>query len=223
MVALQSKITVAVFCGDRISAELVELGLSSFDRIEVSHVFCDPGKLLKELPAVRPHVVLVDTRPFSGPDFASFAARLKSVAGTSGMIVLIDQSAEAAAAEIMRSIEPEWSCLFLHTLKGIDDLARIVDSTARGFTIRDPELENHVQNEHNDILAPLTDAEREILELIAQGLNNKFIADKLFLSVRTVESHISSVYQKLNIATDDAMVDPRVAAVLTYMRAKGKM
>jgi DNA-binding NarL/FixJ family response regulator len=68
----------------------------------------------------------------------------------------------------------------------------------------------------DDPLAGLTDRERDILALMAEGRSNQGIAHKLFLSPKTVETHVHAVFRKLGLtATED--YNRRVLAVITYL------
>ena len=67
-------------------------------------------------------------------------------------------------------------------------------------------------------LAALTGREREVLGLVAQGLSNRAIAERLVVTGRTVETHISQIFAKLDLREEGAE-HRRVAAVLTYLRA----
>ena len=67
-------------------------------------------------------------------------------------------------------------------------------------------------------LAALTDREREVLALMAQGRTNQAIGQRLCTTKKTVESHVRSIFSKLGLAASEG-VDRRVLAVLTFVRA----
>lgn len=100
-----------------------------------------------------------------------------------------------------------------YVLKGADkaEMLRAIHAVAQGEALFGPAIAKRLVNYFNDVrgmkpLAPprafpeLTEREREVLDLIAQGYNNSEIAVKLFLSPKTVSNHISNIFSKLQVA-----------------------
>jgi DNA-binding NarL/FixJ family response regulator len=97
----------------------------------------------------------------------------------------------------------------------IDALRRISD----GETVVDPTIVSRLLGRRRrvDPLADLTEREREVLSLVAEGLSNKAIAGRLVITERTVEAHVKQIFLKLHLsATPDS--HRRVLAVLAYLR-----
>ena len=90
---------------------------------------------------------------------------------------------------------------------------------ARGGSALDPQVVSSLLGgDGADALSALTDREREVLSLMAEGLTNSGIARRLVLTERTVEGHVRSVLAKLDLPDDDS-AHRRVLAVITYLRA----
>ena len=88
----------------------------------------------------------------------------------------------------------------------IEGLLAAIRQVARGETFLPPSIAKQIvavlaarSEPRTQQVEPLTDREREVLQLLAQGLSNKDIAQKLYLSVRTVEGHLANVYGKLRV------------------------
>jgi DNA-binding NarL/FixJ family response regulator len=98
----------------------------------------------------------------------------------------------------------------------VDALRRIVDAEC----VIDPTIVSRLigRLRPTDPLAELTDREREVLALVAEGLSNQAIAQRLFVTERTVEAHTKLVFGKLGLEAD-ASSNRRVLAVLAYLRS----
>jgi DNA-binding NarL/FixJ family response regulator len=107
----------------------------------------------------------------------------------------------------------------------ISDAEVLLDAVrriARGGCVVDPALTDAlVQRADADgRLAELSEREREVLALIAEGLSNRAIAARLFVTARTVETHVGQIFLKLGLR-DETTEHRRVAAVITYLRSTG--
>lgn len=97
----------------------------------------------------------------------------------------------------------------------VDALRRIVD----GETVIDPTIVARLlgRRRRGDPLSKLTEREREVLGLIAEGMSNHAVAARLFITERTVEAHVTKIFQKLDLA-ESAEQHRRVVAVLAFLR-----
>ena len=104
-------------------------------------------------------------------------------------------------------------------VEDIVDFTDAVRRVARGGSVIDPEVVAQLVRGVGRVpLDDLTEREREVLALMAEGRSNQAICDRLFLAPKTVEAHIANIFSKLELlpAPDDHR---RVLAVLTYLRA----
>lgn len=132
-------------------------------------------------------------------------------------------------------LEPDWALRLFDTgaagrayllKERVGDLAQLrhaLESVVAGGTVLDPlvveALVRGRSAQRASPLARLTPREREVLELVAEGLSNGAIATRLVVSERAVEKHITSVLAKLDLDPGDAVVHRRVRAVLVYLSA----
>ena len=100
----------------------------------------------------------------------------------------------------------------------LEDFSDAIRRVARGGSVVDPAVVTRLvdQPQSKGRLAELTEREREVLALMAEGRSNQAIADRLFVTPKTVEAHIASIFSKLDLipAPDDHR---RVLAVLAYL------
>jgi len=111
-----------------------------------------------------------------------------------------------------------WSYLLKRSLTDLQTLARAIQGSATGLVTLDPTLIPAMRVRHDSLLSKLTPRQAEVLDLIVAGYTNAAIGAALVLSDKAVEKHISLLYQQLGLDTSDPRMQPRVQAVLTYLR-----
>jgi DNA-binding NarL/FixJ family response regulator len=145
---------------------------------------------------VQPDVMLLDHRMPDG-DGVSAIPGLRALRPTMGIVVL---TASAADHVLMAAIEAGASG-FLSKTRSIDEVTAAVRAAAAGESVISPEMLARLlprfQRAGANGGAELTDREREVLSLVAEGLSNAAIAERLVVSVHTVRNHIASMSAKL--------------------------
>ena len=188
--------------------------------VDVVAAVADGRALVAAAIEQRPDLVIVDVRmpPTYTDEGARAASRLR--AEIPGLAVLIlSQDIEPALLEISRGAGG-FGYLLKDRVLDIDAFMTAVRRVALGGRAIDPDVVAALvaARQHASALAQLTDRERQIVALMAEGLTNAGIARRLVLGERTIESHVTNSMRKLGIANtpDDHR---RVQAVVAYLRA----
>jgi DNA-binding NarL/FixJ family response regulator len=187
---------------------------------EVVAKVADAPSLVAAVADCAPDLAVIDVRmpPGLSDDGARAAREVRAVHPSLG-IVLLSQHVETR-----HSVELVASGRFGYLLKDrvfdVDDFLESLRRVAAGGSALDPEVVSRLLGAHrtSDPLASLTAREREVLALMAEGRTNVGIARRLFLTDRTVETHVGSILAKLGLATSDED-HRRVLAVLMYLSA----
>jgi DNA-binding NarL/FixJ family response regulator len=189
--------------------------------VTVTHRLRDAAALDAIVDADPPDVVVIDIRmpPTFTDEGLQAAARLRARHSDLG-VLLLSQHVEPGYALQLVQVFPEGSGYLLKDR--VSDIEVLVDALQRidrGELVIDPTLVARMMGRprRDDPLRRLSAREREVLALVAEGLSNDAIARRLFISDRTVESHIARVLQKLDVP-DDTEGHRRVLAVLAYLR-----
>ena len=181
----------------------------------------DADHLLATVTGHRPDLVVVDVRmPPSFTDEGARAAKeLKQEHPELGVLVL-SQHIETSHAVDLVSLGG-FGYLLKNRVLDVGEFLGAAERVAKGGSALDPRVVANLVSPAratDDPLADLTAREREVLELMAEGLTNAGIARRLFLSERTVEAHVRHVLMKLSLPEgDDA--HRRVLAVLAHLTA----
>jgi DNA-binding NarL/FixJ family response regulator len=136
------------------------------------------------------------------------------------VLVLSQYIEEQYAVELIGEASEGVGYLLKERITDVATLLDAVDRVAGGGSVIDPQVVSQLLRRHrqHDPLQELSDREREVLELMAEGRSNHAIAARLVISERAVEKHVTSIFSKLKLppAEDDHR---RVLAVLTFLRA----
>jgi DNA-binding NarL/FixJ family response regulator len=165
-----------------------------------------------------PDLAVVDVRmPPSFTDEGIRAARwIRDTHPDVGVLVL-SQHVESAGAVGLIS-QGGFGYLLKDRVLDVADFLEAAERVARGGSALDPQVVASLVGGERDALGTLTDREREVLSLMAEGLTNNAIAKRLTLTERTVEGHVRSVLTKLDLpAGQDG--HRRVLAVIAALRA----
>jgi DNA-binding NarL/FixJ family response regulator len=178
------------------------------------------------LPAVleadRPDVVVLDVRmpPTHTDEGIQAAVQLRRTHPKVGVLVL---STYAEGIWANRLFVAGASGLGYLLKDRVDDVRSFIDAIARvrsGGTVVDPEVVARLVavTSRRSAVDALSERERAVLTLMAEGRSNAGIGEALFLSARTVEAHVASIFTKLPLKADDRGSNRRVLAVLTYLQ-----
>jgi DNA-binding NarL/FixJ family response regulator len=190
--------------------------------IEVVAEAEDAQGLLRHVRLERPDVALVDIRmPPSHTDEGLVAAQTIRTEHPQVGVLVLSQYVEPSYAMRLIHEHPERVGYLLK--ERVFDIATVVDALRRivdGETVIDPTIVSRLigRRRREDPLAALSQREREVLGLIAEGMSNRAIATRLFVTERTVEAHVTQIFQKLRLPESPGQ-HRRVLAVLTFLRA----
>lgn len=187
--------------------------------LKVVQTVADRATLLAAVAAEPPDIVVTDIRmpPTFSDEGLSAALDIRARHPDVAVLVL-SQYSEAAYAERL-----------LHTTRvgyllkdRVSDVSALYDAMTRvvnGETVLDPEIVRALLGRlrQQNPLDRLTDRERAVLALMAEGRSNRGIADRLHLSAKTVETHVGAIMTKLDLA-DTPDDNRRVAAVVRFLR-----
>jgi DNA-binding NarL/FixJ family response regulator len=196
-----------------LSRLLAELG------IEVAARTGSTMDLMQLVATHRPDVVVLDIRmPPSHTDEGLVAAvEIRRTYPGVG-VLLLSQYVETQLVLTLLEEGGGVGYLLKDRVADLDAFSSALTTVARGGSVVDPEVVSTlVTSRRRDPLDQLTDREKDVLRLMAEGRTNQAISERLFLSPKTIEAHVTAIFSKLDL--DPTPNDHRrVLAVLTYLR-----
>ncbi len=175
--------------------------LESAGDIEVVGEAADAEEAVACCAAQRPDVLLLDVRMPGGGGLEA-ARRLADEQPEVAVVVL---SAYDDDGYVRAALASGVAGYLLKTATGAE-LVQAVRSAAAGTTVLDPALSRRLADGQSEPAGLLTDREVEVVALVAQGLANKAVAQRLGISVRTVEGHLNHVFSRLGLTSRTELV-----------------
>jgi DNA-binding NarL/FixJ family response regulator len=206
-------IRLVVVEDDTLYLDLLTVSLSHQPDLEVVGSYRGPEPVLAAIAALAPDVALLDVNLRAEVNGVQLAVRLRAVLPRLGVVFL----SHFVSPDILDTLSDEQlagcSYLLKRSAVHVDTLVRAIRGAVEGLVTLDPHLVSGRIARTNSRITSLSPRKRQLLDLLAQGWTNEAIAKRLFLSPKTVENHIYSLYADLGITREDPLVNSRVRAV----------
>ena len=191
------------------------LGNSGFEVVAVAG---DADEFAKVMADNAPEIAIVDVRlpPTFTDEGLRAAIEARRVRPGLPVLVFSQYVEEVYAAELLAAGSEGVGYLLKDRVSRVDEFLEAVRRVAAGGTVLDPEVVSQLMVKRSSPLDRLTPREREVLALMAEGLGNTAIAEKLVISEGAVHKHVGNVFLKLDLPPTDSG-HRRVLAVLAHL------
>ena len=177
--------------------------------------------LLRHVGMHKPDVAIVDIRmpPTQTDEGLRAAQQIRERWPDTGVLVLSQYVEPGYAMELLGENAEGVGYLLKDRVSDVEEFAAAVRRVGEGGSALDPAVVSQLvgRRRRDDPLQDLTPREREVLELMAEGRSNQAIADRLVITLRAVEKHVTSIFAKLRLSSTN-QDHRRVLAVLTYFK-----
>ena len=179
-------------------------------------------ELLLKVRSYAPDVVVTDVRmpPTQTDEGLRAALEIRARHPGTGVLVLSSYIEPAYAAELVADDATGVGYLVKDRVYDVEEFLAAVERVAAGGTAYDPKVVSAMvgRSRRQDVLAELTERERDVLALMAEGRTNQAIAAKMYLSSRAVERTVTSIFAKLRLPDTDEH-HRRVLAVIAFLQS----
>jgi DNA-binding NarL/FixJ family response regulator len=180
----------------------------------------DAGDLMRKVRAHKPDIAIIDVRmpPDNSDDGLRAALAIRQELPDVGILLLSQYVEDRYIAELLAGGTEGIGYLLKDRVGEVERFTEAVQRIGRGGSVLDPEVVAQMVGRREEPLSELTDREREVLALMAEGYSNRAIAETIFVSERAVERHVTSIFSKLQLEAT-GQEHRRVLAVLRYLQA----
>ena len=180
----------------------------------------DADDLMRKVRAHKPDVAIIDVRmpPDNSDDGLRAALSIRQELPDVGILLLSQNVEDRYIGELLAGGTEGVGYLLKDRVGEIERFTEAVQRIGRGGSVLDPEVVAQMVGRREEPLSELTDRERDVLALMAEGYSNRAIAETIFVSERAVERHVTSIFSKLGLEAT-GQEHRRVLAVLRYLQA----
>jgi len=180
----------------------------------------DADDLMRKVRAHKPDVAIIDVRmpPDNSDDGLRAALSIRQELPDVGILLLSQYVEDRYIGELLAGGTEGVGYLLKDRVGEIERFTEAVQRIGRGGSVLDPEVAAQMVGRREEPLSELTDRERDVLALMAEGYSNRAIAETIFVSERAVERHVTSIFSKLGLEAT-GQEHRRVLAVLRYLQA----
>jgi DNA-binding NarL/FixJ family response regulator len=179
-------------------------------------------ELLLKVASYEPDVAIVDIRmpPGYSDEGLRAAKQIREQHPDTAVLVLSQYVQSGVALELVQESPGGVGYLLKDRVTDVAEFTAAVKRVAAGGSALDPAVVSQLvgRPRRDDPLAEFTSREREVLELMAEGLSNAAIGERMFVTERAVEKHVTRIFQKLHLPAEHE-THRRVLAVLTLLRS----
>ena len=208
---------VALVEDEALFRDLLRVSLAQHDGLQVVGVFADPESALREIPTLHVDVAILDIDLASPMTGVELGVRLRRALPDLGIMLLSNHADPQLLSSLPSDVAGGWSYLLKRSVTNVDTLQRAIEGASMGLLLFDPELTRRTRPRRSGPLTELSPRQLEVLGLIAEGHSNAAIAQKLTLSERSIENHVSRIYTTLGVDATDRSAHARVVAVRRYL------
>jgi DNA-binding NarL/FixJ family response regulator len=215
-VPADSRVKVAIVEDEALLRSLLASTLATQATIEVLDTFPDAATAAARIPSLAPDVVTLDISLGPGKSGLELGLELRRALPNLGIVLLSNHYEPYLLASLPEDEFRGWSYLLKRSVVNVDTLVRAIHGSAAGLVVVDREITRARAASKSESAYGLTARQLEVLSLMAEGFSNAGIASRLFLSEKSVENHVSRIFQQLGISAAREQ-HGRVIAVLRYL------
>jgi DNA-binding NarL/FixJ family response regulator len=180
----------------------------------------DADDLMRKVRAHKPDVAVIDVRmpPDNSDDGLRAALAIRQELPEVGILLLSQYVEDRYIGELLAGGTEGIGYLLKDRVGEVERFTEAVQRIGKGGSVLDPEVVAQMVGRREEPLSELTERERQVLALMAEGYSNRAIAETIFVSERAVERHVTSIFSKLELEAT-GQEHRRVLAVLRYLQS----